>query len=323
MNHQPDGEIYLALARHAIDRDYLSRTRPDLFDELWADPATRIIAMHSGHVLLADAGTASLKLHVVDAVPSAQLRVYLGRTTEALDSEPVGTAVVLAVLSDNSAAQLEPDASAWHTLRKSGLGLSDRDSGIFTQALAIANWHQSHVHCPRCGMPTVVEQGGWVRRCFSDNSELYPRTDPAIIVAITDDQDRILLGSQGVWEDNRWSILAGFVEPGESLSAAVIREMFEEAGVVVEEPHYLGSQAWPFPYSLMLGFTAKLSADSPPHVADGVEIEKLRWFSREEIAAEALELMLPSRLSISRSMIERWFGGPIVSATELAEGKSQ
>ena len=117
MNHQPDGEIYLALARHAIDRDYLSRTRPDLFDELWADPATRIIAMHSGHVLLADAGTASLKLHAVDAVPSAQLRVYLGRTTEASDSEPVGTAVVLAVLSDNSAAQPTHDPCGYRSSR--------------------------------------------------------------------------------------------------------------------------------------------------------------------------------------------------------------
>ncbi len=322
MNHLPNGELNLALARHAIDRDYLSRTRPELFDELWADPDTRVIAMHSGQVLLQDGvDSASLKLHTVESVPSAQLRVYLGKTTEETTTEPIGTPVVLAVLGDNSAMQLEPDASAWHTLRKSGLGLSDRDTGIFTQSLAIANWHQTHVHCPRCGMPTVVEQAGWVRRCFSDDTELYPRTDPAIIVAVTDDQDRILLGSQGVWEHNRWSILAGFVEPGESLNAAVIREMFEEAGVVVEHPQYLGSQAWPFPYSLMLGFTAKLSANSPAHIADGIEIEKLRWFSREEIAAEAAELKLPARISIARAIIERWYGGQLETGTELAAGQ--
>jgi len=321
MNHLPDGDLNLALARHAIDRDYLSRTRPELFDELWLNPATRVIAMHSGQVLLQDGlAAASLKLHTVEAIPSAQLRVYLGKTTVASETEPVGTPVVLAVLGDNSATQLQPDVSAWHTLRKSGQGLSDRDTGIFTQSLAIANWHQTHVHCPRCGMPTVVEQGGWVRRCFSDDTELYPRTDPAIIVAVTDDQDRILLGSQGVWEHNRWSILAGFVEPGESLNAAVIREMFEEAGVVVEHPQYLGSQAWPFPYSLMLGFTAKVSADSPEHIADGIEIEKLRWFSREEIAAEASELKLPARISIARAIIERWYGGELVTGTELSEG---
>jgi NAD+ diphosphatase len=321
MNHQPDGELNLALARHAIDRDYLSRTRPELFDELWADPSTRVIAMHAGQVLLGDdAASASLKLHPVEAVPSAQLRVYLGKTTDASETEPVGTPVVLAVLGDNSASQLQPDASAWHTLRKSGLGLSDRDTGIFTQALAIANWHQTHVHCPRCGTPTVVEQGGWVRRCFADDTELYPRTDPAIIVAVTDAKDRILLGSQGVWEHNRWSILAGFVEPGESLNAAVIREMFEEAGVVVEHPKYLGSQAWPFPYSLMLGFSATLSPNSPEHIADGIEIEKLRWFSREEIAAEAAELKLPARISIARAIIERWYGGELTTGTELAEG---
>ena len=154
-----------------------------------------------------------------------------------------------------------------------------------------------------------------MRRCFKDESEHYPRTDPAVIVAIVDEQDRILLGSQGAWEDNRWSILAGFVEPGESLEAAVVREMFEEAGVIVEAPEYLGSQAWPFPYSLMLGFVAK--AKTTELRPDGEEIEKLRWFSREELAAEAETLLLPNRISIARAIIEHWFGGELVSGSEL------
>jgi NAD+ diphosphatase len=322
MNHLPEGELHLALARHAIDRDYLRRSNPELFDELWAEPSTRVIAMHNGQVLLrADALSQGpqLQLHEVGAVPSAQLRAYLGKTTVATESEPVGTPIVLAVLGDNAAAQLEPRELAWHSLRKSGFGLSERDTGIFTQALALANWHEAHIHCPRCGTPTLVTMGGWVRRCFKDDAELYPRTDPAIIVAITDSEDRILLGSQGVWEENRWSILAGFVEPGESLNAAVIREMFEEAGVVVEHPQYLGSQAWPFPYSLMLGFAARLSAKSPTHIADGVEIEMLRWFTREELAAEASELLLPARISIARAIIERWYGQSLESATELTQ----
>ena len=125
-----------------------------------------------------------------------------------------------------------------------------------------------------------------------------------------------LLGSQGVWEENRWSVLAGFVEPGESLNAAVVREMREEAGIEVSNATYLGSQSWPFPYSLMLGFAAQAhgSAVKP----DGVEIEKLRWFSREELAAEAHHILLPTRLSIARAIIERWFGTEIVSATELS-----
>ncbi len=296
--------LELPLARQAIDRDYESRTRPELFDELWANPATRVLAMYDGAVLLAGQ---ELRLLPVESVPAAQYRVYLGR-------DAVGP-IVLAVLSENGAKEIAADPELWHNLRRTGAGLNDRDAGIFTQALAIANWHSSHVHCPRCGTPTLVESGGWVRRCFKDDSEHYPRTDPAIIVAILDDQDRILLGSQGAWEENRWSILAGFVEPGESLEAAVIREMFEEAGVLVDEPNYLGSQAWPFPYSLMLGFAARAKTiDLRP---DGVEIAKLRWFSREELAAEAAQILLPNRISISRAMIELWFGERIESATEL------
>jgi NAD+ diphosphatase len=319
MSHLPEGELNLVLARHAVDRDYSSRTREDLFDELWQNPLTRVLAMHEGQVLLAEADQkvqAALKLLPVESVPSAQLRVYLGKTLDATAEEPAGTPVVLAVLSKNAADLVEPDASKWHNLRRSGAGLSDRDAGLFTQSLALANWHDTHKHCPRCGTPTVIEQGGWVRRCFKDDQETYPRTDPAIIVAIVDDQDRILLGSQGVWEHNRWSILAGFVEPGESLNAAVIREMFEESGLVVEDPQYLGSQAWPFPYSLMLGFAAKVSATSPEMVADGVEIEKLRWFSREELASQVSTMLLPNRISIARAIIERWYGQELVSATE-------
>ena len=112
--------------------------------------------------------------------------------------------------------------------------------------------------------------------------------------------------------------MAGFVEPGESLEAAVIRGMKEESGLEVVEPSYLGSQAWPFPYSLMVGFTAKLAANSDGMLEpDGDEIEKLRWFSREEIKAEAAQLLLPGRLTISRAIIEHWYGAEIVSASEL------
>ncbi len=294
----------LPLARSALDRDYLARTRPELFDELWSDPTTRVLALFENSVLL-DNG--SLKLLPIESVPSANYRVYLGR-------DSIGP-IVLAVLNENAAKQLEPAAENWHQLRKTGAGLDDRDAGLFVQALALANWHSNHQHCPRCGTPTLVEAGGWVRRCFKDDSEHYPRTDPAVIVAIVDEQDRILLGSQGAWEENRWSILAGFVEPGESLEAAVVREMFEEAGVEVDDPNYLGSQSWPFPYSLMLGFAARAkTTDLRP---DGDEIEKLRWFSREELAAEAPNLLLPNRISIARAIIELWFGGELVSASEL------
>lgn len=308
--------LNLPLAQSAIDRDYLERENPELFDHLWANPATRVLAIYEGQVLLTgeiDHPRPELRLLPVESVPSAQLRVYLGKTTAAQGQEPVGTPVVLAVLSTNSANQVEPVAQKWHGLRKTGAGLSARDAGLYAQGLAVANFHLSHPYCPSCGLPTAVAQGGWSRKCFKCDKSIFPRTDPAIIVAVTDEHDRILLGSQGVWEENRWSILAGFVESGESLSAAVIREVFEEAGVWVSDPHFMGSQAWPFPCSLMVGFTAKLDSSKGHQdlIPDGLEIEKLRWFSREEIAAERDNLLLPGKLSIARALIDHWFGGNI------------
>jgi NAD+ diphosphatase len=279
--------------------------------------------MHAGKVLLrADSQSPTLKLMPVEQVPTANLRVYLGKTTLETAFEPAGAAVVLAIVNENSAKQIEPDLSKWVGLRSLGAELSDRDAGLFTQALALYNWHEINQHCPKCGTPTVVEQGGWARRCFKDNNEIFPRTDPAIIVAITDQDDRILLGSQGTWEHNRWSILAGFVEAGESLEAAVVREMKEECGLDVFDIEYLYSQSWPFPQSLMLGFKAKADS-SIAFLPDGEEIVKLRWFSRAELAAEAKSILLPSDSTISRSLIELWYGSAIESAAEETKNGQQ
>ncbi len=318
--------LNLPLARSAVDRDYLSRTDANLFENLAANPNTRMVALHQGKVLLEESGSAllpQLRLISLGETLSSQkldgsLMVYLGKT-EYLerDVEP-GSALVLVVLDEGQAMSIEPNAENWHQLRRTGAGLSERDAGIYAQSLALANWHETHLFCPRCGSPTEVVQSGWVRLCPVDAHQIFPRTDPAIIAAITDSQDRLLLGSQGIWEENRWSILAGFVEPGESLAAAVKREIFEEAGVRVINPEFQGSQAWPFPYSLMVGFTAQVDPNFE-HLElnpDGEEIEKLRWFSREDIRSEASNLLLPNRISISRALIEQWFGGPIESATE-------
>lgn len=246
----------------------------------------------------------------------------MGKTTTATLSEQSGSAIVLAIVNGNSAKQIEPDESLWQSLRSLGAELSDRDTGLFTQSLALSNWHQVNQHCPKCGTPTVVEQGGWVRRCFKDSTEIFPRTDPAIIVAIVDQDDRILLGSQGNWEENRWSILAGFVEAGESLEAAVVREMKEECGLEVFDLEYLYSQSWPFPQSLMLGFTAK--ADSSATLRpDGEEIVKLRWFSRQDLEDEASTLLLPSSSTISLALIELWYGAQINSAPEKSTNGQQ
>jgi NAD+ diphosphatase len=278
-----------------------------------------MLLMHQGKVLLSGQ---QLKLVPMHKAPEPELTVYLGKSTVPSDQAPEGSAICLAVLGEAQANLIEPDPAKWVTLRSTGAGLSDLDAGIFTQGLALHNWHQSHTHCPRCGSQTTIEKAGWVRRCPTDDLELFPRTDPAIIVSIIDQNDRILLGSQGVWEQNRWSILAGFVEPGESLEAAVIREMKEESGLDVSEPNYIYSQSWPYPCSLMLGFSAK--ADSSQTLApDGEEIVKLRWFSKSELASEAKNLLLPGKATISRAMIELWYGEEVVSATEISSNGQQ
>ena len=319
--HEP---LNLPLARSAVDRDNLLRSEPEILNRLWQESDTRVLVLWDGKTLLqgpVDAPTPQLLLSTPQNLESirnagqVELDAYLGFTVEVEAGIAANTKLLLAVLTDAGAMQLESDADAWHGLRKTGAGLSARDAGLYAEALALANWHATHLHCPRCGSATQISEAGWRRDCPKDGHQIFPRTDPAIIVSVIDDQDRILLGSQGVWEENRWSILAGFVEPGESLAAAVQREVFEESGVRVIAPEYLGSQAWPFPYSLMVGFTARVDPEHK-HLdlnPDGVEIEKLRWFSREELAAESGSLLLPGKLSISGALIEHWYGGPIGS----------
>jgi NAD+ diphosphatase len=296
----------LPLSRFEMDRDYLTRDRENLFDELWADPATRILPIFEGSALLSTPG--SLALLPPDAVPNAGLRVYLGRSTSAGGPEPVGTPIVAVLLED--ASQLAE--AEWANLRQVGNQLTDRDAGLFTEALAILNWHASHLFSPRTGEATISEKGGWVRRDPVSNTEVFPRTDPAVIVGVTDADDRLLLGCNALWERNRYSLLAGFVEPGESFEHAVIREIFEESGIRVVEPTYLGSQPWPFPASIMVGFTAKVEPGfTGTGTPDGAEILDLRWFSREDLIASLGEIKLPGPTSIARAIIEEWFGGVI------------
>lgn len=302
----------MPLSRHEVDRDYLSRGRPDLFAELAADPETRVLPIWQGRTLLASREPARLMLLPSAALPDALLRLYLGRSTSSLPPEPAGTPFVAAVLPDSVAIALAaPDD--WVGLRDVGAVLSDRDAGLLTEALSLANWHASHRFSPHTGEPLVPEQGGWVLRSAADTTEVFPRTDPAIIVAVVDGDDRLLLGSNALWEGNRYSLLAGFVEPGESLEAAVAREIFEESGIRVVDPVYLGSQPWPFPASLMLGFRATADpAGEWTLTPDGTEILDLRWFTREELRGNG-DIILPGKTSIARAIIEGWLGAPIDS----------
>lgn len=307
------------LARAALDRDGDARAADDFADRFDADPAARVIALHRDRVLLAEVvegSTPGLQFLRPDDVPGSILRCYLGRTVDTdgvSDGLPSGTPIEVRVVDADAAAALEPEGARWSGLRAAAPVLGDRDAGLFTEALALANWHAGAAFCPRCGAGTTVVQAGWARRCELEGNLLFPRTDPAVIVLVTDDDDRVLLGSNALWEQNRFSLLAGFVEPGESLEAAVIREMGEEAGLRVDRVEYGASQPWPFPASLMLGFTARVAHDAVPSTAapDGVEILQLRWFTRAELAEATGEIALPGGTSIARWLLERWYGGPV------------
>jgi NAD+ diphosphatase len=295
----------LALARSATDRAAHRRGDADWLAGAWSDQATRVLRVGGGRALVLDEPDhGGLALCAPAETPPGE-RFLLG-----VDDAGV------AYFANHEPVAPEP-APGTHAagLRDVGALLDDRDAGLFVLAVGLANWHDTHPRCPRCGTPTVVEQAGYIRRCPNDDSEHYPRTDPAVIMLVTDsDGDRCLLGSSTRWPGPRFSTLAGFVEPGESAEAAVVREIGEEAGVAVTDVRYLGSQPWPFPSSLMLGFTARVGDPAAEPAADGAELEEVRWFDRRSLAAAAAsgEIRLPPPVSIARRLIEHWYGGELV-----------
>jgi NAD+ diphosphatase len=199
---------------------------------------------------------------------------------------------------------------AWTGLREVGADLGDLDAGLLAEAIGILEWHERNRFSPLSGAATTIEKGGWVQRDPETGAELFPRTDPAVIMLVHDGGDRCVLGRQAVWPPGRFSILAGFVEPGESAEGAVAREVDEEVGLRVTDIRYVASQPWPFPQSLMLGFTARVDGDPTLHL-DEDEIEEARWFTRDELRSGAGPRALPPPVSIARHIIDRWVEGEI------------
>lgn len=200
-----------------------------------------------------------------------------------------------------------PKGARWVDLRREGPRMEARDAGLLAYARAMLHWHRNHRHCGRCGRPTEVRDGGFIRHCSNEACrwEQFPRTDPAIIVRVTAG-DRILLGRQRSWPAAWYSVLAGFVEPGESLEDAVRREVAEEAGIALRSVSYFDSQPWPFPASLMVGFVAEARTTSLEFTDD--ELEDARWLTRGQIVAEreSGDLRLPPRSSIARRLVDDW-----------------
>ncbi len=307
----------LALARATVDRSAHRRGEEGLVEDLLSDPGTAVVLL-AGDRLLVEDGSDPVRVALLapaDVPPdglAAPLALYLGE-------DGTGRSyLALALPADDAEAPPAPAETRWAGLRDVGALLDDAGAGLFTAALGLGNWHAVHPRCARCGNPTDVVQAGWARRCPQCGAEHYPRTDPAVIMAVVDDAGRLLLGRQAAWPEKRYSTLAGFVEPGESLEAAVRREVAEESAVEVGDVEYRGSQPWPFPSSLMLGF--KAHALSTTAQADGVELAHARWWTREQFEADLAsgDLRLPPRVSIARRLIEDWYGGEVSDAADWA-----
>ena len=313
VDNRPEPLADLALSRTSVDRVGHERAGDDSVDRLLADGATRVLEVRGDRLAVDAAPGGELQLRLRGPFESDRLGIglHLGRG-------PDGTAYLGVIVTEPApdpapVGETSEDGPQWLTLRQAGEVLDARDAGLFTTALALANWHATHRHCPRCGAQTEPTQAGWVRRCVSDGSEHYPRTDPAVIMSVIDPDDRLLLGRGAQWPEGRFSVLAGFVEPGESFESAVAREVLEEVGVVIDGVSYLGNQPWPFPASLMVGFVATTSqTELRP---DPAEIAEARWVTREqyrELLSSGV-IRTPSGISIAKRIIEHWLGATVES----------
>ena len=269
-----------------IDRADALRARPEAIADLLASPDARALIWTDGAPALDEAG----KLRWTGATGDESLFLGLdhGRPR----------------FADFPAVGAGPDTRALLGL------LDDTDAPLFASALSLASWHQRHGFCSVCGSPSTIFRGGWARRCGMCGGEHYPRVDPVVIMLVTFD-DRLLLGRQPQYPPGRYSALAGFVEPGETIEAAVARELGEEAGIAVTGVRYVASQPWPFPSSLMIGCTAEAVSDSL--TIDHEELDDARWFTRAEVAAAVsgssdASFLPPPRFAIARTLLDHWLG---------------
>lgn len=277
-----------------LDRVPEHRRNTEWVAQLWQQENARLLKVTDGGEFYTCEHGERLRLPRPFVAFDAQRHYLLGL----LDDVPVFTVLSL------------PEGET-RSLREVGHQLEERERDLATVAVALVNWHRSAAHCPACGTPTTVVNGGFGRICPQCGEQVFPRTDPAVIVAILDPDDRLLLARQGSWPQGRASILAGFVEVGESLEQAVHREMLEEADVELSDLRYWGSQPWPTPRSLMLGFTARTASSEV--TVDGEELVSGRFWSREEVrrAVESGELILPMSASIASRMIAAWLAGEL------------
>jgi NAD+ diphosphatase len=289
-------------AGERLDRVGFRRADPAWVARRRADPSSRAVLSTADGVLVARDGATPVYVGLDELPPDAEV-VLLGVDGE--DGE--GAAVFAADPGPDRAAALRPDAEL-RGLRDVAAMAALADAGLLAHATGLLNWHRRHRFCANCGSPTDSGEAGYVRVCPRCGVQHHPRTDP-VVITLVHDGDRVLLGRQPTWPPGRFSCLAGFVEPGESLEEAVVREIGEEAGVSVSSVRYVSSQPWPFPASLMLGFEATYAAGDPhPH---DQELEDVRWFAREELERAVAgagdgTLQVPPPLAIARRLMDGW-----------------
>ena len=287
----------MALSAHAHNREGLHRTDDDWLADKWADPSTLVLVV-AGTRLRLPGGTPEW---VAAADAPEGRRILLGERDGVTR---------FAVVVDPATAPGEREE--WLSLRGAFAHLMDSgaDAHWLFHAVGLAEWLRATKFCPRCGGDLELQAAGHELRCTRCGKPQFPRTDPAVIMAVVHDES-ILLGRQRVWPPDRWSTLAGFVEPGETFEDAVRREVMEEVGVPVGQVDYFGNQPWPLPASLMVGFVAH--AESTEIQVDGAEIEEARWFARSDFerAVADGEIKVPQGVSISSSLLIDWYGKPL------------
>ncbi len=301
--------------RNVFAGPYLERASHLRADRAWleralADPCGRVLPVWNALSLVAtvegcppgtvarDSGLCAVLL-AIDEIP-----VERRNTSDLILLGHSGESNLFAYEIESRERPPAPPGARFEDLRTVAALMSEEQAGLLSYARAMVTWRRNHRYCGRCGANTEPAKGGHVLICANPvcRHEQFPRIDPAIIVLVVDDGEA-LLGRQAAWPKGRYSTIAGFVEPGESLEDAVVREVFEETGIRVDGIEYHSSQPWPFPSSLMLGFTAH-AASKDIHLRDQ-ELEDARWFTREDIMGGAP--LLPPRVSISYRLIEHWF----------------
>jgi NAD+ diphosphatase len=294
-------------ADEGLDRAVDHREDEDWLREQLASPATRMVPVaRRGHPLRPGPPPEPLYL------APAGVQGASGDGPPILLGQHDGVAY-FAIEAGEDAAALFPDVDEVEVtpLRNVVAELNSFDATVLAYAGALVHWQVMHRFCPACGHPSTPERAGHAHRCTNSECarEHFPRTDPAVITLVIDD-DRCLLARRAIWPVNRRSTVAGFVEPGETLEQAVRREILEEVGVRVGNIRYRGSQPWPFPASLMLGFWAE--AETRDITVDGEEIAEADWYTRDQVreAVDRGDLLLPPADSISRRLVEDWLDEP-------------